>query len=337
MQTPGNILLSIVVPLFNEESNLKSLFARLKQAEARIAPTRLEIIFVDDCSQDNTSGLVKQICSTHENVRLIRFAKNSGSHAAIIAGIVASKGDCVMFMAGDLQDPPELIPEMLKSWSAGNYIVWAARTQTFGQERRDSLFASLYWWMVNQQTHNALPKSGVDFFLIDRQVVDAIAPQHNCKVPAFLMVAETGFKSAIVSYTKADRAGGKSGWTLKKKLALVLETALFSPMPLRAVSAGGAVISAAAILFGILSVILHLVLGQATDGLTLVACLVAFFAGVQLVVTGLVGEYLFLTLKEARYAPRYVIAEKVNFASDKTVDAADTPGSATFQTALSAR
>lgn len=311
-------LLSIVVPLFNEESNIASLFARLCNIEKRLSPTRVEIIFVDDCSQDATPILVKDLCEQNSNLRLIRFAKNAGSHAAIMAGIANSSGDCTMFMAGDLQDPPELIPEMLEKWKQGAGIVWAIRKVEPG--RRDKLFSTLYWKLAHYQTNGALPKNGVDFFLIDRKAVEAIAPSSQCNAPIFQVVAQTGFRSASVYYTKADRAGGKSGWTLQKKFALVFETLLFSPLPLRAFTVVGAVLSAVGLL-GIIGTIA--VYAAFASSLNMFACIatlllvaVTFLAGIQMVMLGLVGEYVFFALKEARRAPRYVVAEKVNFGKE---------------------
>ncbi len=313
MRAEQATILTIVIPLYNEESNIKGLFVRLKQLEERLRPVGLEIVFVDDCSQDQTVNLVKELCRQNENVRLISFAKNSGSHAAIMAGVVASNGDCVMFIAGDLQDPPEIIPELLEKWRAGDSIVWAARTEVLGQKRQDTFFSSMYWLMVHHLNHLPIPKTGVDFFLIDRKVVEAIAPRHDCNIPYFQIVAETGFKTGIVYYSKANRGGGKSGWTLKKKLLLVLDTLLFSPVPLRAFTALGAALAVTGGLSAMIAGIAHFVLGAAVDLFLLIWIAMSFFCGLQMTMIGLVGEYLLLTLKESRRAPRYVVAERVNF------------------------
>lgn len=310
------VFLTIVVPLFNEESNINRLFAGLKKVEENLEEARLEFIFVDDCSQDRTPELVRELCRQHSNVRMIRFAKNSGSHAAIMAGFVASKGDCVMFMAGDLQDPPEMIRKMLEQWQAGNGIVWAARTVVLGQKRQDTLFSSLYWQMVYYLNQMPLPKTGVDFVLVDRKVVEAIAQRHHCNIPYFQLVAETGFKSTVVFYTKGDRAGGKSGWTIKKKLSLVLDTLLFSPAALRAFTGVGVALAAISIVAALISAGVHFAAGVTVDPVWLVVMALGFFTGLQMTMLGFVGEYLFVSLKEARNAPRYVVAERCNFSEE---------------------
>lgn len=313
MRIQAPALLSIVVPLFNEESNIEALYGRLRQIEKRLQPIRTEIIFVDDCSQDRTWALVSDLARQNENVRSIRFAKNSGSHAAIMAGLVASSGDCAMFLAGDLQDPPELIPDMLDKWRQGSGIVWAARQQVPGQRRRDSFFSFLYWTLAHYQTSGSLPKRGVDFFLIDRKVIETIAAGRHGRAPIFQTVAETGFKSAVVYYPKAERAGGKSGWTLKKKVALVFETLLFSPLALRAFTACGAVLVGIGLLGAIGLLTLWLVTAGTLPVVALVLCVMSLLTGLQMIMLGLVGEYLFLALKEGRRAPRYVVAELANF------------------------
>lgn len=308
-------LLSIIVPLFNEESNIASLYGRLRNIEKRLSPIRVEIIFVDDCSQDATPILVKDLCAQNPNLRLIRFAKNAGSHAAIMAGLAGSTGDCAMFLAGDLQDPPELIPDMLEKWKQGAGIVWAIRKTEPG--RRDKLFSTLYWKLAHYQTNGALPEGGVDFFLVDRKAVEAISPSSQCNAPIFQVVAQTGFRSASVHYSKANRAGGKSGWTLRKKLALVFETLLFSPLTLRAFTIAGVVLSAAGLLGIFATIAAYAAFASSFNFIAALATLllvaVVLLAGLQMVMIGVVGEYVFLALKEARRAPRFVIAEAVNF------------------------
>lgn len=305
-------LLSIVVPLYNEESNINSFYKRLKQLEQKLSPIELELILVDDCSQDKTAALARELCLEDKNVRLIRFAKNSGSHAAIMAGVVASRGDCVMFLAGDLQDPPEIVPELLHQWRSGNSIVWAARKELIGAKKKDSFFSSMYWLMVHYCTRLPIPRTGVDFFLIDRKVAEAVAPRHHCNVPYFQLVAETGFKSTVVYYTKASRAGGKSGWTLKKKLTLVLETLLFSPTALRAFTASGMVFAVLGVLTALVTLACAVITATLPSQFSLMLSAMSFFSGLQMTMLGFVGEYLYVTLKEARKAPRYVIAETVN-------------------------
>jgi dolichol-phosphate mannosyltransferase len=225
--------LSIVIPLFNEELNVNLLFERLQNLRAKLQGTSTEIIFIDDGSQDQTYECVKALCRSNENVRLIRLSSNCGSHVAIMTGLKAAHGQATIFMAGDLQDPPELILDMLKHWQSGYKIVWAARTQIENQQAKDRMFSTLYWTIVHYVSGIKLPKTGVDFALIDQAVIEAMTQHWTFHTPIFLSIAETGFPSTVIYYQKAARHGGKSGWTLSMKLALVGRTLLYSFRPTR--------------------------------------------------------------------------------------------------------
>ena len=225
------ILLSVVVPLFNEEDNLQALFARFKEIEAQLSNVEFEFIFVDDGSGDNTFSIASNLCKQHSNITVLKFDRNYGSHPAIAAGFAASRGDCVMFIAGDLQDPPALIAEMIDRWKDGAKIVWAARTVVQNQPFKDMMFSVLYWGFFNVSVRHPVPARGVDFFLVDKSVVDAIRPNAQKEEPIFAQITETGLSSTVVRYTKQARASGKSGWTLKKKLDLVFQTLIYSPLP----------------------------------------------------------------------------------------------------------
>lgn len=315
-------LLSIVVPLFNEASNIEVLFERIKRLESKLVnqlrnPFRVEVIFVDDGSKDGCFTKASNIAGFDPNVRLVRFANNAGSHAAIMAGMQEARGDCAIFLAGDLQDPPELIVDMLKDWQNGMGIVWAARTSIEGQKNKDRWFSTTYWRLVNFITGMNLPDGGVDFFLIDRQVINIITAQAHRHAPIFLLVAETGFPSTVIFYKKAQRQGGKSGWTLKKKLMLTFETMLFSFKPVRLMSLLGLAITAFGIMAAFLMAALNLTGTTIHFSLPIIDA-VAIIGGLQMILIGLIGEYVNLTLKETRNVPRFIIAEKINCAPDST-------------------
>ncbi|MBI4533439.1 MAG: glycosyltransferase family 2 protein [Candidatus Melainabacteria bacterium] len=304
--------LSIVIPLFNEESNVNALYARLKMLTRQLAPCQVEVVFVDDHSHDKTFDVVSTLCHQNRNVRLLRLARNSGSHAAIMAGFEIASGQAVLFMAGDLQDPPELIAKMIKEWQKGHRIVWAARTQVKGQPVRDRLFSCLYWQLACYLANARLPASGVDFALLDRQVVEAVLAQRNRQAPIFLLIAETGLKPSVVAYMKQPRAGGKSGWTLRKKLALVVETLLFSVVPIRIMTVAGAVLVLLSVICGICLGLTVATTTNAPHVMTLIVVSTTILAGLQMATTGVIGEYLYLNMKEGRRVPRYIIERALN-------------------------
>lgn len=223
------VLLSIVLPLFNEEGNLPILFERLLDLRERVSPIQVEVILVDDGSTDTTFACGSELCRKFDFVKLLRFEANSGSHAAISAGLAESAGDCAVFLAGDLQDPPHLIPDMLQRWTEGDSVVWAARTWVERKKCIDVGFSFCYWTLVSLITGASLPSSGLDFALMDKSIVDALRPIAQSQCPLFLKILFLkDFKSSVVRYTKSARHSGKSGWSLQKKLKLVLLTFVYA-------------------------------------------------------------------------------------------------------------
>lgn len=312
-------LLSVVVPLFNEEGNLEPLFARLKEIEHLLAPTRFEFVFVDDGSRDRTFALASEICQKHDNVTVLKFARNYGSHAAIAAGLAASNGDCALFIAGDLQDPPALIEKMLDSWKRGAKIVWAARTIVEKQPFKDRFFSLCYWSLFNLAVEHPVPSGGIDFFLIDRTVVNILRPQAQLNMPIFAQVTETGFAPEVIMYTKAARAAGKSGWTLKKKFGLIFQTLLFSAKPLKLLCLS----AIALVIFSlILSVVVVAQFPLAPSILaTLIGslllshlCMIALFSSIMML-----SLHLELRLRGIERTPRFVVEASVSSRKEEVV------------------
>ncbi|HEY9783926.1 MAG TPA: glycosyltransferase family 2 protein [Candidatus Obscuribacterales bacterium] len=227
-------LLSIVLPLFNEEDNLPVLMERLLEIRERLRPTQIEVILIDDGSTDETFARGSELCRQYDFVKMLRFEANAGSHAAISAGLAEASGECAVFLAGDLQDPPHLIPEMLRRWVEGDSIVWAARTRVEGKKAVDIGFSQCYWMLVSLLTGAKLPDSGLDFALLDKDALDALRPIAQSRCPLFLKILFLkGLRTSVVRYVKQARHSGKSGWTLRKKLNLVAQTLVYAFHPMR--------------------------------------------------------------------------------------------------------
>ena len=172
MQNPQPNL-SIVLPIFNEEAVIPVLIGRLRSFVERLTPLAVEIILVDDHSADRSPELLKEVCAGDPSFRYARLAKNSGSHIAILAGLARSRGACAVFMAADLQDPPELILQMLDLWRAGNHVVWAVREQRQGVSKLDLFLANTTYRLLNLLGEVDLPPRGSDFALLDRMAISA--------------------------------------------------------------------------------------------------------------------------------------------------------------------
>ena len=223
--------LSIVVPLFNESENLASLLRRLERTRREMSKVRVELVLVDDGSTDSTYEKLWKLSDAYENLRIIRIFENAGSHAAINVGLREAKGEMVAFIAGDLQDPPELMERMVSCLKDRTTLVWAARNSIAEQAPVDRIFSRVYWSIANAVCGYSFPPGGVDFALMSRSLANRVTENWNQRVPLFLLLAEQqrkeGGRSAIVFYEKQKRAEGKSGWTLQKKLELIRKTITF--------------------------------------------------------------------------------------------------------------
>ena len=292
-------MLSIVTPAFNETANLDALYARLVRSMERIGED-WEWLIIDDHSRDETFSVIERLSLVDGRVRGIRLARNSGSHVAITCGLHHAQGDAAIMIAADLQDPPETLQAMTGAWRQGAQIVWAVR------RGRPSGFAALYYRIMRRVVGlKEMPAHGADFFLVDRIVLDAFRqfPERNVSVLA--LITRIGFRQAHIEYDKEPRAGGQSGWTLARKIRLVIDSiAAFSDFPIRFCAYVGAALMIASLVLGLVGPLLLPNLGA---GLCLLLAAMVGLTGLQLVALGVVGDYVWRGLEEARRRPQYLI------------------------------
>jgi len=297
-------VISIITPAFNEADNLKSLHARIVDTMTKLG-VKWEWIVVDDHSRDETFAVLQQLSAGDSRVRGVRLARNSGSHVAIACGMHLAAGDAVVMMAADLQDPPETIGAMLDRWSRGAQVVWAVRRSRPG-DRSHAGFAAIYYWIVRTVVGlRDMPARGADFFLADRRVVDAFRAFPERTTSVFNQLTWIGFRQEYVEYDKQPRAAGASGWTLARKIRLVIDSVTaFSNAPLRWCAYIGAGMLALAVALTVAGVALLPELG---GGILLVLAVLFGVSGVQMLALAAVGEYVWSALAEARRRPQYVI------------------------------
>ncbi len=297
-------MLSILTPAFNEAANLPTLYARLVETMGAIGG-EWEWIIVDDHSRDQTFAVIEGLALRDARVRGFRLARNSGSHVAITCGLHHVDGDAAVMMAADLQDPPETLTAMLDKWRRGAQVVWAVRRAQPGR-RSHAGFAVFYYWMMRHVVGmKEMPARGADFFLLDRVVIEAFRrfPERNVSVLA--LITWLGFRQDSVEYDKQPRAAGQSGWTLARKITLLIDSVTsFSDFPIRLCAYGGAVLIAIAMVLLIVSLVL---LPTLLAGLLFVLSALIGLAGLQLLALGIVGEYVWRALDEARRRPAYLI------------------------------
>jgi dolichol-phosphate mannosyltransferase len=295
----------VVTPAYNEVDNLPIFYERLCRA---LADIDWEWIVVDDHSRDATFERLVEIGRTDRRVSAIRLARNSGSHIALTCGMEHAAGACVAIMAADLQDPPEILPALVDKWRAGVHVVWATRTTRQGETMATLAFSRLYYFMMRRIVGiKDIPPSGADFFLLDRRVVSACGQFRETNVSFVSLVTWMGFRQSSISYTKEPRQHGRSGWSLEKKLKMAVDSVTsFSYLPIRAMSYVGFLIAMLGFLYAGV-VIINALRGHPAEGWSSLMVVVLVVSGVQFLMMGILGEYLWRALDESRRRPRYLI------------------------------
>lgn len=302
-------LLSLVVPVYNEEEVLPQSYARMEKV-LRSLPCDFEIIYVDDGSRDGSWEILRDIAGEDNHVKALRFARNFGHQTAVTAGMDAAKGDVLVIIDVDLQDPPEVIPEMLARWQEGYDVVYGKRISREGENVFKKWTASAYYRFLRRMSAYEIPLDTGDFRLIDRSVADVMAamPEHN----RFLrgMSAWAGFSQCPVNYERQSRAAGQTHYTLKKMVRLAFDGVLgFSDMPLlMPLYLGGGLLFLCVLGLIVLAVLTVQGIGPAWMwGLWMMAVLF----GLVLMMMGLQGAYLSRIFDEVRRRPLYVLQEEV--------------------------
>lgn len=307
----ADFLLSVVIPVYHEENNIEPLLKRLLPV---IKQYRHEVIFIDDGSRDKTVSLIKAHCKKDKNIKLIRFNRNFGHQKALSAGYQYASGDCVVSMDADLQDPPEIINQMVQEWQNGSMIVYGKRRK----RDVDSFFkvatARGFYSFINMLSTVPIPRDVGDFRLIDRKVVDFLnnLPEQSRFIRG--LVAWSGYPSAYVEYDREERYAGSTHYPFSKMVAFAFEAiTTFSTKPLKVASWLG--FATASIGFiGIIYAILGRIFLPSywVTGWTALFVAIMFLGGVQLITIGIMGEYIDKMYVEIQKRPMYLINETVN-------------------------
>ena len=305
-----NFKISVVVPMYYEEEVAKECDNRLNGA---LKEYNYEIIYVNDGSTDETLPILKELAKKNERIRIISFSRNFGHQAAVTAGVRHAEGDCVVIIDADLQDPPELIPDMVKLWQEGNDVVYAKRKKRKGESFFKLLTAKIFYKILDGLTDTKIPRDTGDFRLIDRKVADAFnqMTEHSRFIRG--MVPWLGFKQAPIEYVRDERYAGETKYPLKKMIKFALNGILsFSIKPLQLVTKLGIVT-----LFFSFIIIIYVLVSKFTghalmQGWASIMIVVTLLSGVQLVALGVVGEYIARIYEESKERPIYIIEETIN-------------------------
>lgn len=302
--------ISVIVPIYNEESNMDALWTRLSKVLNGME-LNYELIFINDGSKDHSLQLIKALASSNESVRYIDFSRNFGHQIAVTAGLDHSVGDHVVIIDADLQDPPELIPELYAKQKEGYDVVYAKRKSRKGETIFKKWTAKTFYRILSSLTQFDIPVDTGDFRIISRRILEALKsmPEHD----KFLrgQISWLGFEQTFVSYEREERKGGETGYTFRKMLHLALNGVTgFSNVPLKIVSYLGFLVFFFALLLMIYSIYSWIAKDSTVPGWTSIMLSVLFIGGIQMIAIGIIGEYLSRMNNNVRNRPLYVIREK---------------------------
>ncbi len=306
---------SIVIPCYNEEAVIHESYRRITQVMKGMGDS-YELVFVNDGSKDNTPALLNDLAAEDPNVRVIHFARNGGHQIAVTAGIDYASGKAIVIIDADLQDPPEVIPEMAQRWRKGAQVVYGQRRSRAGESKFKLKTAEVFYKLMQRLTNNAFPKDTGDFRMVDEKVADVIRgmPEHARYLRG--MFAWVGFKQEAVLYDRDKRFAGETHYPLKKMLKLAADGVMsFSDKPLKMPLWLGVFWLAVGGLMAILLIILAILGIQ--GGLWWLASLISVLGGCVLVSLGIAGGYIARIYDEAKQRPLYIVAETRGFAEEQ--------------------
>ena len=310
-----NIKYSIVVPVYNEELLIEESYRRLKKVMDTTGES-YELIFVNDGSHDKSAEILANICENDNNVKLISFSRNFGHQTAITAGMDNAKGDAVVVIDADLQDPPEVILKMIEKWKEGYDVVYGKRAERKGESFFKLFTARVFYRLLKSLTNVDIPVDTGDFRLIDRKVCDVMNSMTSIKEKNRYirgLVSWVGFKQIGVEYVRDPRFAGETKYTLKKMLKLAMDgITSFSYAPLKLPLNIGIFLTAASVIYFIVELILRIV-GIKISIVNTVIAVNILLSGINFVVLGTFGEYIGRIYDEVRDRPLYIITKKVGF------------------------
>ena len=301
---------TVITPVFNEQDSLPLYVEEVRRVLFARGDVEFDVLFVDDGSTDGSWPLIERICAADARFRGLRLSRNFGAHIAICAGFDAVRAGAVAILACDLQDPPEALLEFVAHWKAGAEIVWGHRRQ-----RDDALWRRLVSRLFAAALRRyAMPRGSRfttgSFLLADRKVVEAVQSMREHSRITFALVAWTGFRQEIVPYDRQRRRAGKSGWTFWRMVLAMYDAFVgFSVLPIRLTTALGIAISLLNVPLAIF-LLVNWWTGQPLPGYTPVMLVLTVFFGIQFLLMGLIGEYLYRIYLEAMQRPLYIVADR---------------------------
>lgn len=301
---------SILIPAYNEEEVLYALYDRLEKVMNKLNNYDFEVLLINDGSKDNTLNILRELRKKDDRICYINLSRNYGKETAMIAGLDYVTGDCCIILDADLQDPPELIEDMLKYWEEGYDDVYAKRKSRAGESFMKKLTSSLFYKTLQKSTRIPIQKNTGDFRLLDRRCVDALKKFRESERYTKGMFSWIGFNKKEILFDRDPRVAGETKWNYWKLIDLAIEgITSFTTKPLRVSSFLGIIISFCAFVYIIIIITRTLILGEAVKGYPSLMAVILFLGGVQLLCLGVIGEYIGRIFNETKKRPLYFVEE----------------------------
>lgn len=303
--------ITVVVPLHNEEGNLDVLTERLRAVLEDVGEA-YSILFIDDGSTDDTLTKLRRLAQVDRRICAVALSRNFGKEAAIAAGLRYARGDAVVLMDADLQHPPEIIPQFLAAWRAGSEIVFGLRQDRVGESRSRTNLSKLFYGLFKRLSDLQIPEGSTDFLLLDRKAIDAMSALGERTRFSKGLYSWIGFRSTYVPFAVGERRHGVSRWSLFALATYAVDAfASFSSLPLKVWSYFGVLISLGAIAYAVYFAVQTTVFGIDVPGFPSLIVSIMFFAGVQLISLGVIGEYLARMFEEVKRRPLFIVGERI--------------------------
>lgn len=303
--------ISVIVPCYNEEAALEYYYEEMRKVMKLMNNVEFELLFINDGSKDNTLNIIKKMASSDARIRYISFSRNFGKEAAMYAGFQACTGDYVCLMDADLQDPPRLLPEMLKAIREEGYDSAATRRVTRkGEPPIRSFFARMFYKIMNKISDTELMDGARDYRLMTRQFVDALLTMKEYNRFSKGLFGWVGFRTKWIEFENVERIAGETKWNFGKLLLYSIEGIVaFSTVPLAVASLMGMIMLFVSVVFIIFIIVRTLVYGDPVSGWPSLVCIITLIGGIQMFCIGILGQYLSKTYLETKNRPIYIIKE----------------------------
>ena len=301
---------SILVPCYNEEKSLPLLYPELKKLMDSQCEYEWEVLFVNDGSRDNTISIIKTLREADERISYVDLSRNFGKENAMLAGIDYVTGDCMVIIDADLQDPPSLIPKMLKFWEEGYQDVYAKRANRGQESWLRKQLSLLFYRILDKSTRFDILQNVGDFRLLDRQCINTLKQLRETERYTKGLFCWIGYRKKEIVFDRGDRVAGESNWSFWSLFNLAIEgITSFTTAPLRIATVSGFIIALCAFIYALYFITKTLVYGDPVQGFTTLIVIILFMGGIQLISIGILGEYIGRIFNEAKHRPTYIANE----------------------------